>query len=102
MPQGRGERAAPVLATAVSLSVLAAQLRYSDDVLAGRWFAEVRFPWVDHVADQRLGAVVVAGAAALLLGLVAAAWRARVRPLPPVTAFPTRPGPGGREGGWLA
>ncbi len=54
------------------LGLLAAQLRYGDRLLAAEWFLELRWSWVDPVADQRLAGAVAAAAAVavLILGLV--------------------------------
>lgn len=51
------------------LAVLGAQLRYGDRLMAGAWFVELRWSWVDPVADQRVAGGVVALAAASVLGL---------------------------------
>jgi cytochrome c oxidase assembly factor CtaG/putative copper export protein len=57
-----------MVGVAACLAVLAAQLRYGDRLLAASWFLELRFGWIDPVADQRLaGGVVAAAAAAVLL-----------------------------------
>ena len=82
-PRGRLERTAPLLASACTLAVLAAQLLLSDQVLANRWFTELAWTWVDPAADQRLGGVVVATAVVLLLVLTAATWRPRRTAGPP-------------------
>jgi len=76
------DRVAPLLAAAASMVLLAAELRYSDQILAGRWFAELGWSWVDPAADQRLAALVAATGALLLLALAAAAWRSAC-PVPP-------------------
>ena len=75
------ERLLPLLALAASLGVLAVQLRYGDDLLAGRWFLELRWPWIDPVQDQRRGAVVVAAATALIAPLLVVALRTPSRAL---------------------
>lgn len=69
------DRVVPVLAAAAGLGLLAADLRYSDQVPVGRWFAELGWSWVDPAADQRLAAVAALVGALLLLGLACAAWR---------------------------
>ena len=92
-PRSRGERAAPLLASATSLGLLAVELRSSDRLLAGRWFADLGWSWVDPAADQRLAALFAASGAVLLLGLTAGVWRTR----PPVSPYPDAdpdPGPG--------
>ena len=74
--RGAGDRVAPLLAAALGLLLLAAELRFSDQLLAGRWFAELGWSWIDPAADRRLAASFAAGAAALLLVLASTAWRA--------------------------
>ena len=69
------DRVVPLLAAAAGLGLLAADLRYSDQVPVGRWFAELGWSWVDPAADQRLAAVAALVGALLLLGLACAAWR---------------------------
>ena len=69
------DRVVPVLAAAAGLGLLAADLRYSDQVPVGRWFAELGWSWVDPAADQRLAAVAALVGALLLLGLAYVAWR---------------------------
>lgn len=68
-----GERLLSLAAVVGLLLLLAAQLRDGDQLLAGRWFLELRWPWVDAVADQRLGAAVVAAGALVVAGLAAVA-----------------------------
>ena len=75
--RSRGERTAPLLAAAASLGLLAVELRTSDQLLAGRRFADLGWSWVDPAADQRLAALFAASGAVLLLGLAAAVWRTR-------------------------
>jgi cytochrome c oxidase assembly factor CtaG len=98
LPQPRGavERIAPLLATTATLSILAAQLRYGDQVLAGHWFGELDWPWADEAADQRLGALVVAAGVVLLLVLTLPAAHAHAPALPPEPDQPGAhvPGPG--------
>lgn len=74
------DRAAPLLAAALSLALLAAELRFSDRLLAGTWFADLGWSWIDPAADQRLAGLVAAGGSALLLALSLAAWRTPPRP----------------------
>lgn len=62
------------------LALLAVQLRYGDRLLAGEWFLELRWSWVDPVADQRLAGIIVALAAASLLALALAACRRTCSP----------------------
>ena len=69
------ERVLPLLTTAASLLVLALELRSTDSLLAGRWFAELGWTWVDPAADQRLAALFVTVAVVLLLAVAAAAGR---------------------------
>ena len=72
-PGGRSwlESAVCVTAVVACLGLLALQLRYGENLLAGAWFRELRFDWVDPVTDQRLGGAIAGGAAVALL-LVAA------------------------------
>jgi putative copper resistance protein D len=56
-----------VVGVAACLGLLAYQLRYGDDLLAGWWFLELGWRWADPAADQRLGGAVVAAAALLIL-----------------------------------
>jgi putative copper resistance protein D len=60
------------------LGLLAAQLRSGDQLLAAAWFLELRWNWVDPMADQRVGGAL-AGAAAVGLVLLAAAPVLRTR-----------------------
>jgi putative copper resistance protein D len=84
VPRVRGtvERILPLLAVAASLALLAAQLRYGDRLLAGRWFLELSWRWIDPVADQRRAGDLAAGAV-VLLPLLALAVRTPPRPYPP-------------------
>ncbi len=73
-PRGMLVRGWCLLAVVASLLLLAVQLRFGDRLLAGDWFLELRWAWVDPVADQRLAGVIVGGAAgATVVILVAAA-----------------------------
>lgn len=81
------DRVVPVLAAAAGLGLLAADLRYSDQVPVGQWFAELGWDWVDPAADQRFAAVAALVGALLLLGLACAAWR------PAAGAAAPAPGP---------
>lgn len=87
VPYGRGpaERLVPLLAVAVSLALLAAQLRYGDQLLAGQWFLELRWRWIDPVEDQRRAGALAAGAVALLVPLLALALRTAPRGVPTST-----------------
>lgn len=77
-PRGLLVRGSCVCAVAGSLMLLAVQLRYGNRLLAGDWFLELRWDWVDPVVDQRLaGAIVGAVAAAIVLFLVVAALTGR-------------------------
>jgi putative copper resistance protein D len=67
------ERLACLVVLDGCLALLAVQLRYGDRLLAGRWFLELRWGWVDPVADQRLAGLVVGAVAGLILVLVGAA-----------------------------
>ena len=62
-PRGLAERAASVIAVVACLLLLAAQLGLGDRLLAGGWFLELRWGWVDPVADQRVGGLLAALAA---------------------------------------
>jgi putative copper resistance protein D len=62
------------------LGILAAQLRYGDRLLAARWFLELRWGWVDPVADQRLGGAIIGVTAAVMVALLAAAVVRRTPP----------------------
>lgn len=62
-PRGLAERAGSAAAVVACLLLLAAQLGLGDRLLAGPWFLELRWGWVDPVADQRRGAVVAVVAA---------------------------------------
>ncbi len=64
--RSRSETAVCVAGVVGCLGLLATQLRYGDQLLAGVWFLELRWSWVDPVADQRLGGALSAGAAVLL------------------------------------
>jgi cytochrome c oxidase assembly factor CtaG/putative copper export protein len=66
-PRGRAERAAALGAVAGCLGLLGTQLGYGDRLLAGTWFLELRWGWVDPVADQHAGAGFLGVAAALVL-----------------------------------
>jgi putative copper resistance protein D len=70
-PRSLVERVTCLVGVAGVLAVLAAQLRYGDRLLAGPWFLELRWGWVDPVADQRLAGLVAALGAVGLLLLVA-------------------------------
>ncbi len=63
------------------LGLLAYQLTYGDQLLAAAWFLELRWGWVDPVADQRLAggltAVAALGLVALAVALVGRARRSR-------------------------
>ena len=103
VPQARGlaERAAGVIAVVACLLLLAAQLGLGDRLLAGDWFLELRWGWVDPVADQRVGGLLAAlaavGIAAVMLvvvgrggpGLAATVQRVNGQTL--VTTRPSRP-----------
>ena len=67
-PRSYGERAACVTAVVACLLLLAAQLGLGDRLLAGDWFLELRWGWVDPVDDQRRGGLVAALAALGTLG----------------------------------
>jgi putative copper resistance protein D len=56
-----------VAALAGCLALLAVQLRHGDRLMAGDWFLELRWSWVDPVADQRVAGTVVAVAAVAVL-----------------------------------
>ncbi|MBS2936369.1 cytochrome c oxidase assembly protein [Nocardioides sp. J2M5] len=69
---GSAARLAPLL-PAACLGVLGAQLLLGDRLVAGRWFLELRWGWVDAAADQRLaGLLALVATAGLLLTGVAA------------------------------
>lgn len=74
------ERLACLVVLVGCLALLAVQLRHGDRLLAGRWFLELRWGWVDPVADQRLAGLVVGGVALLLILLVGAASAAARQP----------------------
>jgi len=65
------DRALPLVAVTVTLTLLALQLGWSDELLAGRWFLEINWPSIDPLADQRLGALLVAGTTAVVVPLLA-------------------------------
>lgn len=77
----RVERLVPLVGVAGSLALLAAQLRYSDELLAGRWFLELGWWWVDPVADQRTAGALVAAAVVLLVPLLGLALTTASRPV---------------------
>jgi putative membrane protein len=56
-----------MVAVAGCLAILAAQLRYGDRLLAAEWFLELRWGWIDPVADQRLAGALVAVATVAVL-----------------------------------
>jgi hypothetical protein len=56
-----------------------AQLGLSDQLLAGRWFVELNWSWVDPVAGQRLGALLVAATTAVVVLLLALSLALRPR-----------------------
>lgn len=68
-PGDTEEQGWSLVAVAACLGLLAGQLRYGDRLLAGDWFLELRWSWVDPVADQHLAAGVLAGAAGAVLVL---------------------------------
>ena len=82
--RSRADRVAPPLAAAASLGLLALELRSSDTLLAGRWFAQLGWSWVDPAADQRSAALFAVAGAVLLLVLAGTVRGAR----PPVTPYP--------------
>ena len=86
------DRVAPLLAAAATLLLLAAELWFSEQVAARRWFAALGWSWVDPAADQRLAALLAAAGAVLLLALAAAARRPvpLVPPCPEAKAQPAR------------
>jgi putative copper resistance protein D len=65
------ERGLPLLAVAVTLALLAGQLGLGDQLLAGRWFLALDGSSVDPVADQRAGALLVAGTTAAVVPVLA-------------------------------
>jgi putative copper resistance protein D len=65
--RGRGERAAALAVVASCLTVLSVQLRIGDRLVAGGWFLELRWSWVDPVADQQGGALLLGAAGGLAL-----------------------------------
>ena len=73
---GAVERVVPLLAVAASLALLAAQLRYGDELLAAQWFLELDWRWIDPVEDQRRAGLLAGAAVVLLLPLLALAVRA--------------------------
>ncbi len=74
------ERTWCLAAVAGCLGLLAVQLGYGDRLLAAEWFLELRWGWVDPVADQRRagGVVAVAAAGVLALAVALAVVRRRV------------------------
>lgn len=78
-PRGLVVRGWCVLAVVASLVLLAVQLRYGDRLLAGDWFLELRWGWVDPVADQRLAGAIVGAAAVATVVLLAVAALSRRR-----------------------
>lgn len=72
-PTGFIERASCLAAVLGCLLLLAHELRRSDRLLAGEWFLELRWGWVDPAADQRLGGALVVAAATAMLVLLALA-----------------------------
>jgi putative copper resistance protein D len=74
-PRSRAERAFCLVVVAGVLVTLAAQLVLGDRLLAGAWFLELRWGWVDPVADQRLAGLLIAGTAVGVLLLAAACLR---------------------------
>ncbi len=77
-PRGAAERISCLAGLAMCLALLAVQLRRGDGLLAAEWFLELRWGWVDPVADQRVAGLVVGMAAVALMmltGLMAAVTR---------------------------
>lgn len=62
-PRSRRERASCVGVLVVCLALLAVQLAQADRLLAGEWFLELRWGWVDPAADQRRAGEILAGVA---------------------------------------
>lgn len=69
-PGGAAEWQWSMVGVAGCLAILAAQLRYGDRLLAAEWFLELRWSWIDPVADQRLAGALVAAATVAVLVLV--------------------------------
>ncbi len=70
-PGGTTEWGWCMVGVAGCLAILAAQLRYGDRLLAAEWFLELRWGWIDPVADQRLAGALVAAASVAVLALAA-------------------------------
>ena len=79
-PGGATEWQWAVVGVAGCLAILAAQLRYGDRLLAAEWFLELRWSWIDPVADQRLaGALVAVASVAVVVVAVVLGARCRTR-----------------------
>lgn len=66
------------------LGGIAARIYLSEVVLAGEWFAELDWSWVEMPASQRRGAGLMVGAVVVLGPVLAALTRTRASELPPV------------------
>lgn len=66
-----------LVAVAGILALLATELRVGDSLLAGLWFQELGWSWVDPVADQQVAALIAAvGAVGCIVPIVFIAVRA--------------------------
>lgn len=81
-PKSFTERASCVLVLVACLALLAAQLRDGSGLLAGEWFLELRWSWVDPMADQRRAGTIVAGMAVATTLMVVGASLSRRRATP--------------------
>lgn len=70
-------RAAMVVVAAVGLVALAVTVARSSDVVGGAYFAQLGLGWIDRVADQGVGAVVLGLGAVPLLALLVPIGRRR-------------------------
>ncbi len=90
-PRSTSERVGWLVAVAVGLAVLGAQLRVDDRLLAADWFLELRLGWADPNADQQWAGVVLLTAAGALALAALGFGRQAVADQEPETAPLERP-----------
>jgi cytochrome c oxidase assembly factor CtaG/putative copper export protein len=82
-PRPRAYRMWVLVGLVVLLGGIAARVYLSDVLLAGEWFADLDWTWIETPADQRLGAALMGGTVVVLGPLLAALVRARPATLRP-------------------